>query len=53
MKRMRAIYRREMQSYFYTPAAYVFMGVFLTLAQRYNISDRQVYNIVNHFEKPV
>lgn len=28
---MRAIYRREMQSYFYTPAAYVFMGVFLTL----------------------
>ena len=29
---MRAIYRREMQSYFYTPAAYVFMGVFLTLA---------------------
>ena len=29
---MRAIYRREMQSYFYTPAAYVFMGVFLMLA---------------------
>lgn len=28
---MRAIYRREMQSYFYTPAAYVFMGVFLML----------------------
>ena len=28
---MGAIYRREMQSYFYTPAAYVFMGVFLTL----------------------
>ena len=29
---MGAIYRREMQSYFYTPAAYVFMGVFLALA---------------------
>ena len=29
---MGAIYRREMQGYFYTPAAYVFMGVFLTLA---------------------
>ncbi len=28
---MGAIYRREMQSYFYTPAAYVFLGVFLTL----------------------
>lgn len=28
---MRAIYRREIQSFFYTPAAYVFMGVFLTL----------------------
>ena len=28
---MGAIYRREMQSYFYTPAAYVFMGVFLAL----------------------
>ena len=28
---MRAIFRREMQSYFYTPAAYVFMGVFLAL----------------------
>ena len=28
---MRAIYRREMQSYFYTPAAYVFLGVFLAL----------------------
>jgi len=27
-----AIYRREMQSFFYTPAAYVFMGVFLSLA---------------------
>ena len=27
--------------------------VFLTLAQRYGISDRQVYNIVNHFETPV
>ena len=26
---MGAIYRREMQSYFYTPAAYVFMGIFL------------------------
>lgn len=28
---MGAIYRKEMQSYFYTPAAYVFMGVFLML----------------------
>lgn len=29
---MGAIYRREMQSYFYTPAAYVFLGVFLALS---------------------
>ena len=29
---MGAIYKRDMQSYFYTPAAYVFMGVFLALA---------------------
>ena len=29
---MGAIYPREMQSYFYTPAAYVFMGVFLALS---------------------
>lgn len=29
---MGAVYRKEMQSYFYTPAAYVFMGVFLMLA---------------------
>lgn len=29
---MRAIFKREIQSYFYTPAAYVFMGVFLALA---------------------
>ena len=29
---MGAIYRREMQSYFYTPAAYVFMGIFLALS---------------------
>ena len=28
---MGAIYRREMQRYFLTPAAYVFIGVFLTL----------------------
>ena len=28
---MGAIYRREMQSYFFTPGAYVFMGVFLML----------------------
>ena len=28
---MRAIFRRELQAYFYTPAAYVFMGVFLAL----------------------
>ena len=29
---MGAIYRREMQCYFHTPAAYVFMGVFLALS---------------------
>ena len=29
---MGASYKRELQSYFYTPAAYVFMGVFLALA---------------------
>lgn len=29
---MRAIWKREMQAYFYTPVGYVFMGVFLTLA---------------------
>ena len=29
---MSAIYRREMQSYFYTPAADVFVGVFLVLS---------------------
>lgn len=29
---MGAIYRKEMQSYFYTPAAYVFIGVFLMLS---------------------
>ena len=28
---MGAVYRREMQGYFYTPAAYVFLGVFLAL----------------------
>lgn len=28
---MRAIFKRELQAYFYTPAAYVYMGVFLTL----------------------
>ncbi len=28
---MRVIFRREMQSYFYTPLGYVFMGVFLLL----------------------
>lgn len=27
--------------------------VFLTLAERYGISDRQVYNIIKHLEKPV
>lgn len=27
--------------------------VFLTLAQRYNITDRQVYNIINHLKTPV
>ena len=27
--------------------------VFLTLAQRYGISDRQVYNIVNHMKSVV
>lgn len=29
---MRAVFKREIQSYFYTPAAYVFMGVFVALA---------------------
>lgn len=27
--------------------------IFLTLAQRYNITDRHVYNIVNHLKQPV
>lgn len=27
--------------------------VMLTLAQRYGITDRQVYNIVNHMKEPV
>lgn len=27
--------------------------IFLTLAQRYNISDRQVYNIVSHMKSVV
>lgn len=27
--------------------------ILLTLAQRYNISDRQVYNIINHLKEPV
>lgn len=29
---MRAVLKKEIQSYFYTPAAYVFMGVFLAVA---------------------
>lgn len=29
---MRAIYRRELQSYFYTPTAYVFIGVFMAMS---------------------
>lgn len=29
---MRAIYRREMQSYFYTPTAYVYIGVFMAMS---------------------
>ena len=29
---MRAIWKRELQGYFYTPVGYVFMGVFLLLA---------------------
>lgn len=29
---MKAIFRREMQSYFYTPLGYVFLGVFLALS---------------------
>ncbi|MBE5786455.1 MAG: hypothetical protein E7324_02825 [Clostridiales bacterium] len=41
---MGAIYRREMQSFFYTPAAYVFMGVFLALSSIFfgvgNIASR-------------
>jgi len=28
-------------------------AVFLTLSERYGISDRQVYNIINHFQTPV
>lgn len=28
-------------------------AVFLTLAQRYNITDRQVYNIIKHMKTPV
>lgn len=27
--------------------------VFLTLAERYGITDRQVYNIINHMQKTV
>lgn len=27
--------------------------IILTLAERYNISDRQVYNIINHMKHPV
>lgn len=27
--------------------------IFLTLAERYNISDRQVYNIINHLKVSV
>jgi len=27
--------------------------VLLTLAQRYNISDRQVYNIINHMKETI
>lgn len=27
--------------------------IFLTLAQRYGISDRHVYNIINHMKSPV
>lgn len=27
--------------------------VFLSLAERYGISDRQVYNIINHMQSPV
>ena len=29
---MLAIWKRELQSYFYTPVGYVFMGVFLALS---------------------
>ena len=27
--------------------------IFLTLAERYGISDRQVYNVINHLKTPV
>ena len=27
--------------------------IFITLSERYGISDRQAYNIVNHFKAPV
>ncbi len=51
---MRAIYRREMQSYFYTPAAYVFMGVFLSLGSVFfivgNLAARSG-NLLNLFSQ--
>ena len=51
---MRAIYRREMQSYFYTPAAYVFMGVFLSLGSVFfivgNLNARSG-NLLNLFSQ--
>lgn len=28
-------------------------AVFITLAQRYHITDRQVYNIINHMKTPI
>ena len=35
---MLAIWKRELQSYFYTPVGYVFMGVFLSLSGLYAFS---------------
>lgn len=28
-------------------------AIILTLAERYNVTDRQVYNIIRHLERPV
>ena len=52
---MFAIYRREVQSYFYTSAAYVFLGVFLTLGSIFfgvtNLASRSG-NLLALFAEP-